>query len=120
VVEAFRRYAVDGVMIGRAALGRPWLFCQAAAALRNEPIPTDPTLTEQRQLLLDHYRLVVEQIGPKRGTVLMRCHACCYAQGRAGVRQFRSRISHAATPEEFVAAVAEEFPRDNEEDREAV
>ena len=38
VVEAFRRYGVDGVMIARASLGRPWLFAQAAAALRGEPL----------------------------------------------------------------------------------
>ena len=42
VVEAFRRYDIDGVMIGRAALNRPWLFRQAQAALRGEPIPPDP------------------------------------------------------------------------------
>ena len=56
VVEAFRRYDVDGVMIGRAALNRPWLFRQAQAALRGEPIPPDPTLAEQRELMLDHFR----------------------------------------------------------------
>ena len=42
VVDAFRRYDIDGVMIGRAALNRPWLFQQAAAALRGEPIPPRP------------------------------------------------------------------------------
>ena len=50
VVEAFRRYGVDGVMIARASLGRPWLFAQAAAALRGEPIPPEPTLDEQTAL----------------------------------------------------------------------
>ena len=50
VVEAFRRYDVDGVMIGRAALNRPWLFRQAQAALRGEPIPPDPSLAEQREI----------------------------------------------------------------------
>jgi tRNA-dihydrouridine synthase B len=113
VVEAFGRYGVDGVMIGRAALGRPWLFSQAAAALRTEPVPADPALAQQRQVLVDHFRLVVERFGPERGTVLMRCYACSYGQGRAGVRQFRSRVAHAATPEEFLAAVAEAFPRDD-------
>ncbi len=48
VVEAFRRYDIDGVMIGRAALNRPWLFRQAQAALCGEPIPPDPSLAEQR------------------------------------------------------------------------
>ena len=54
VVTAFRRYGVDGVMIARAALGRPWLFRQAHAALRGEPVPPDPTLEEQRECVLRH------------------------------------------------------------------
>ena len=110
VVEAFTRYGVDGVMIGRAALSQPWLFRQAAAALRGEPIPPDPTLAEQRQLLLDHFRLVVERFGPVKGTILMRCYACCYGQGRAGARVFRREITQAATPEQFIAIVERDFP----------
>jgi tRNA-dihydrouridine synthase B len=110
VVEAFSRYGVDGVMIGRAALSRPWFFAQAAAALRGEPIPPEPTPVEQRQLLLDHFRLVVEQFGPEKGTILMRCYACCYGQGRRGARAFRRDITQAAGPEEFIAVVEREFP----------
>ena len=81
VVEAFARYGVDGVMIGRAALARPWLFRQIEAALGGEPIPPPPTLHEQRQLLLDHFQLVAEQFGPVKAAVLMRKIACSYAQG---------------------------------------
>lgn len=110
VVEAFRRYPVDGVMIARAALGRPWLFLQAAAALRGEAIPPDPTVAEQRELILRHYRLVCQRFGEPKGTVLMRKYACCYAQGRAGARLFRQRVARVATPAEFHAAVAEGFP----------
>ena len=60
-------------MIGRGRLvARPWLFAQVAAALRGDPIPPEPSLAEQKQLLLEHYRLVVEQFGPEKGTILMR------------------------------------------------
>ena len=52
VVDAFRKWNVDGVMIARACLGRPWLFAQAAAALRGQAVPPDPSLDEQRQCLL--------------------------------------------------------------------
>ena len=104
------RYGVDGVMIGRAALARPWLFRQAAAALAAAAIPPDPSLAEQRQLLLDHYALVVEQFGSQKGTILMRKLAACYAQGRRGARAFRTAIARMATPEEFAAAVAELLP----------
>jgi tRNA-dihydrouridine synthase B len=111
VVEAFSRYGVDGVMIGRAGLRRPWLFSQAAAALRGEPIPPDPTPAQERQLLLDHYRLVVERFGPLKGTILMRAYACRYGQGEPGARSFRRQIARARTPEEFVAVVERDFPR---------
>ncbi len=84
VVAAFERYDVDGVMIARASLNKPWLFAHAAAALRGEPVPPEPTLAEQRELMLYHYRLVCERFGPEKGTVLMRKFACCYAQGRRG------------------------------------
>jgi tRNA-dihydrouridine synthase B len=110
VVEAFHRYDVDGVMIARAALGKPWLFRQCQAALRGEPVPPDPTLAEERELLLHHYRLVVARFGEVKGTILMRKFACCYAQGRAGAREFRTRVSHVSTSAEFAQVVERYFP----------
>jgi len=114
VVAAFRRYPVDGVMIARAALSKPWLFRQAQAALRGEPIPPDPTLAEERALLLHHYGLVVERFGEAKGTTLMRKYACCYAQGRPGAREFRTRASRVSSPAEFHAVVETYFPRSAE------
>lgn len=112
VVAAFRRYPVDGVMIARAALAKPWLFRQSHAALRGEPIPPDPTLAQERQLLLHHYDLVVQRFGAVKGSVLMRKFACCYAQGRPGAREFRTQASHVSTPAEFYDVVERYFPRD--------
>jgi tRNA-dihydrouridine synthase B len=112
VVDAFRRYEVDGVMIARAALSKPWLYRQAAAALRGEPIPPDPTLQEERQLLLHHYDLICRRFGEAKGTLLMRKYACCYAQGRRGAREFRSHVVKASTSAEFREVVDRHFPRD--------
>lgn len=111
VVAAFRRYHVDGVMIARAALAKPWLYRQAAAALRGEPVPPDLTLEEERELLLHHYVLICERFGETKGTLLMRKFACCYAQGRAGAREFRSHVVKVSTPEEFRFVVGRYFPR---------
>ncbi len=111
VVAAFRQYDVDGVMIARACLNKPWLFAQAAAAVRGAPIPPDPSLAEERQLMLHHYRLVCDRFGPTKGTVLMRKYACCYAQGRRGAREFRKHVARIETPDEFSAVVERFFPR---------
>jgi tRNA-dihydrouridine synthase B len=111
VVDAFRHYRVDGVMIARAALGKPWLFSQAAAALRGIDPRADPSLQEQRQLLLHNDRLVCRRFGPVKGTILMRKYACCYAQGCRGARQFRKQVATVGTPAEFQAVVERYFPR---------
>jgi len=110
VVDAFRRYDIDGVMIARASLAKPWLFRQAAAALRGEPVPPDPTLEEERQLLLHHFDLICERFGEAKGSLLMRKYACCYAQGRRGAREFRSRVVLVNGPAEFRSVVDAYFP----------
>ena len=74
-------------------------------------MPPDPTLAEERQLLLHHYDLICRRFGEEKGTVLMRKYACCYAQGRAGAREFRSRVVKVSTPAEFHAVVEQYFPR---------
>src|SRR5687767_13254220 len=112
VVEAFRRYDVDGVMIARACLGRPWLFAQAAAALKGEPIPPEPTLQDQKACMLWHYDLVCERFGEEKGTVLMRKFGCNYAQGKHGARFFRTHVARVATRQDFLDVVEKHFPRE--------
>ncbi len=116
VLHALSTYAVDGVMIARAALGKPWLFRQVRAALAGEPIPPDLTLTEQRELLAHHFDLVVARFGVEKGTILMRKYACCYAQGRPGAREFRTRASRVSSAAEFHEIVERYFPRDDRAD----
>ncbi len=110
VAEAFRRYGVDGVMIARAALGRPWLFRQAAAAVRGQPIPADPSPAEQQACLKRHFALVLERFGEQKGTLLMRKFACCYAQGRPGARDFRREVSKAPDARSLWRLFDELFP----------
>ena len=110
VLHAFKAYGVDGAMIARAALGRPWLFAQSAAALRGEPIPPEPSLIEQRDCMLRHYDLVVDRFGVRKGTHLMRKFACCYAQGKHGARHFRTHVAKVESPAEFHDVVERYFP----------
>jgi len=118
VVQMFQRYDIDGVMIARACLGRPWLFAQAAAALKGEPVPADPTLLQQKDCMIKHYDLVVQRFGEAKGTQLMRKYACCYAQGRHGARHFRRYVAKVETRGQFMRFVKEYFPTDKPESSE--
>lgn len=111
VVHAFQHYKVDGVMIARAALGRPWLFAQSAAALAGKPIPPEPSLDEQRACMLRHYDLVVDRFGAQKGTMLMRKFACCYAQSKHGARHFRTNVVRVESQQQFYDVVEKYFPR---------
>ncbi|MBN1591022.1 MAG: tRNA-dihydrouridine synthase [Pirellulales bacterium] len=110
VVDAFSRFGVDGVMIGRAALTRPWLFSRIEAALAGRVIGSEPSLKQQRDVLLGQLDLMVKRFGPRRGVVLMRVFACRLGAGRPGVRQFRVAICRATTVDEFVEIVRRRFP----------
>jgi len=110
-VRRLRESGCDGVMIAREAVSKPWIFAQAAALLRGETPPPDPTLDEQRELVFHHYDLVCQRFGVERGTLLMRKFACSYAQGLPGARDFRGKVSRVVTREEFLEVMRTTFPR---------
>ena len=62
-VRMLRETCVDGVTAARGSIGNPWIFSQAAALLRGEPMPQPPTVDEQRDVICEHFRLA-EQILP--------------------------------------------------------
>jgi len=110
-VRRLRETGVDGVMIAREALARPWIFAQAAALLRGEQPPPNPTLAEQREIVLHHYDLVCRRFGVEQGTLLMRKFACSYAQGLPGARDFRGKVSRVTSRDEFLEVMETCFPR---------
>ena len=119
-VERLRQYPVDGIMIGRAGLEKPWLFRQIAQRLAadctggaGERMSPDPTLLEQRDLLLRHFDLVRQQVGTDRAVILMRKYAPCYSKGQRGARRFRTAVCAVKTEAEFRKVVNELFPVDD-------
>ncbi|HVM96015.1 MAG TPA: tRNA-dihydrouridine synthase [Candidatus Acidoferrales bacterium] len=101
-----------GVMVAREAIVRPWVFREITAALRGEPLPTTPTLAEQKAQLLRHHAAMVELHGDPHGTVVMRKFACRYFIGQHGNSAFRGEISRAASTRDFTAIV-ERFVADD-------
>ena len=106
-ISRLRDYPVDGIMIGRAGLDRPWLFRQICDILEGKTPRPDPSDEELRRLLLRLYSLVSARFGPMSTVILMRTYACHYFKGKPGARGFRTRVALATTQEEFIAALDE-------------
>lgn len=87
----------DGLMIGRAAQGRPWIFRDIAAFLATRTVPPEPDPAEVGCLLLEHLRRLHDFYGEERGVRIARKHLGWYARGRPGERAFRDLVFRAET-----------------------
>jgi tRNA-dihydrouridine synthase B len=76
----------DGVMVGRAALGRPWLVGAVAHYLATGETRPDPTPQERRQACLEHYETLLELFGPRQGLRHARKHLSAYALAASSIR----------------------------------
>ena len=101
--EAFERYGVDAVLVGRATFGRPWIFKEMRDYLDGKPV--DPTLTFDRKLdiLLEQLRINVERIDEYRGILHTRRHiaASPIFKGIPDFRQTRIAMLRATTVDEL-------------------
>ena len=84
----------DGVMIGRAIQGNPWIFHEARAFLETGVEIPHPSIQERRTVMLRHLRDVVALLGENIGVREMRKHLCWYTKGLPGGGEFRQRINH--------------------------
>jgi nifR3 family TIM-barrel protein len=72
---------VDGVVVGRGCLGRPWLFRDLAAAFAGETVATLPTLGEVAAMMRRHAELLCHHLGEERGCKEFRKHVTWYLKG---------------------------------------
>lgn len=95
-----------GVMIGRAAMGRPWLFRQVAAALAGRSVAADPGWVERAGIVTEHLRALYAFYGEARGVRIARKHISWYLRGRPHAAAFRDRVNRFDTAAEQLHAVA--------------
>lgn len=99
----------DGVMIGRAAQGNPWIFGQVREYLETGVIPKLPTNKEKREMILRHAALQLEYKGEYTGVREMRKHLSWYTVGMPNSARFRQAINTMETMEELMNSVNEIF-----------
>ncbi len=104
----FRETACDAVMIGRASMRNPWIYRQVAD-LRAERPPYQPTLEDRRGLILEHFRLLVDQESTKHALHKLRTFTGWYTHGLPHGRKLRQQINSLPDVPAFLAAVERFF-----------
>ena len=103
--EAFDRYGVDSIMIGRASFGHPWIFREIRHYLdTGEALP--PLSVEERvRLAKRHFELSLSYKGERRGIFEMRRHLSCYFKGLPEFKSTRMKLVTSTDPDEIRATL---------------
>ncbi len=108
--RALARSGADGVMIGRAARGAPWLPGQVAAALAGLPVPEAPRGAALADIILEHYDALLGFHGRDVGSRVARKHLGWYLDQVPGAGELRARVVAATEPVAVMALIARELP----------
>ena len=110
-VKCLKRTGADGIMIGRATFGDPWIFAEAKAAMAGKPIPERPALHKRVDVAVRQLELAKEDHGEKIACLEARKHFAWYLRGVAHSSYYKEQISSIATMED-VYRIAEGIRRD--------
>ena len=91
-VEYKARYGVDGVMIGRAAIGYPWIFNEVKHYIKTGEHLPPPTVQQRVDVIRQHLHRSVEWKGMKAGINEMRRHYTNYLRGLPNIKEFRLKL----------------------------
>ncbi len=103
----------DAVMIGRGALGNPWVFQKINAYLNECRVIPDPTLTQKMAVMLRHVEKMIEYKGEYTAMREARHHAAYYTKGLRGGAKFRAEISGVETLEQLME-ITQRIIKENE------
>ncbi len=100
--EEYRnRYGVDGIMIGRASIGYPWIFREIKHYFKTGEILPPPTIEERVSAARQHLRHSIEWKGERLGILEMRRHYTNYFRGFRNIKYFRSQLVQSLDPTEL-------------------
>ncbi len=106
-VEYKNRYGVDGIMIGRASIGYPWIFREIKHYMATGEILPPPTTSERVAAAKQHFLHSLEWKGEKLGILEMRRHYTNYFRGFRNIKPFRTKLVTSHSPEEILGILAE-------------
>ena len=86
------RYHVDGIMIGRAAIGNPWIFDEVKTFLNSEILLPPPNINERINVLIEHLQIAIQIKGERRAILEMRKHYSGYFKGMPNFKKIRTQL----------------------------
>ncbi|MEG1634231.1 MAG: tRNA dihydrouridine synthase DusB [Rikenellaceae bacterium] len=101
--EAFSRYGVDGIMIGRATYGRPWIFREIRHYLSSGELLAQPSTSERVDIAKRHFARSLEIKGDKVGILEMRRHLSSYFKGLPSFKETRMKLVTSTDKDEVVS-----------------
>lgn len=106
-LELFNQYGADGVMIGRAAIGYPWIFREIKHFFASGSHLPMPSVDERVDTALEHLRHSIEWKGEKLGILEMRRHYSPYFRGLPNIRHYRNQLVRAESQHEVTDLLEE-------------
>jgi tRNA-dihydrouridine synthase len=100
------RYGVDGVMIGRASIGYPWIFREIKHYVATGETLAGPTLAERVLACREHLLMSIKWKGPKLGIAEMKRHYTNYFKGISHFKDYRTRLVTTAELDEILGILS--------------
>ncbi|QDT13378.1 tRNA dihydrouridine synthase [Planctomycetes bacterium K23_9] len=111
-LRMIQQTGVDGVTVARGAIGNPWIFQQARALAKGDPLPAPPSLHQQAAVMREHFLLCEETYTAERAPLLMRKFCIKYSQCHCDFETVRLGFTRMRTREDFESVIAEHYAVD--------
>lgn len=108
-LHMFEYTGVDGIMIGRGAMGNPWIFSKIIHYLKTGQKLKEISNERKLQIIIKHIELEVEEKGERVGIPELRKHLACYIRNLQNARKIRVEINKINTKEELISTLKEVF-----------
>ncbi len=105
VIERLTHSGLDGVVIARGAVGNPWIFRDARALVEGKPLPESPTLMEQGQIIMEHFRMIIQLKPDRKGIMYFRKFLAGYARLHPRRKAVLMALISAKTRQELTDAI---------------
>ncbi len=108
-LKMFEKTGVDGIMIGRASLGNPWIFDRIKFFLETGKKMSEVSNREKLKVIMEHFNLLLEEKGEYTATREIRKHIAWYVKGMPDATKLREKINRVETREDFEKTLIDFF-----------